>query len=617
MAITSLILSIYKSGGHIPLIPSSFNAVTENTYIYDEGMSMCFTPMNLPIQSLHSEKIVQFAIQFNLGICYAIQRKDEDAFVYFSRCLPLLNPLSNPQDAIILWNMGQIAYRTKDYKKSEAFFMEALGLSKTRYGKCHKEVALILNALGVVALNLGSSKCREYLTEALQIREQLALDSYDDPDFATLNNNLGRANYFLKDYVNAIFYFERAYAIRSILFDAKCPDVTVVEYNLGQANQRVGNALTALYRFQSTISKMGDDDSNVTNAHIQIASIFSERKDFHNAIKHYSLALEHTKRFNGEISSRASYILNQMGNIYYELDDLTSALNIYLEGLWVEYKVIPLNSHDIITTLCNIANIYQKKRDLHQALKYYNEALEIQKTTSDKPDLSVAEILSHIAHCHDHLDNYYDAISCYEYALSVRVKILGGSDYTCSTILNAIGVIWYKQGVLDVALKTFQDSLDIRRNKNCQDRDLAIVLYNKACVELDMGNVSQALIDLIESLHDDLAHSSIDVHSMFSALEMIGYIFEKQGDFDQALTYFFKGVSFGISNATIPLSDIAKLLSHIGGIYLQRGDDENAIEVFTEIGRLNWNDGVDESTRLKIFDFLDHCRFNLPCAPAA
>lgn len=225
--------------------------------------------------------------------------------------------------------------------------------------------------------------------------------------------------------------------------------------------------------------------------------------------------------------------------------------------------------------------------------------------------------MSHIAHCHDHLGDYNAAISCYEYALSVRVKISGGSDYTCSTILNAVGVLWHKQGVLDVALKTFQDSLDIRRNKKCQDRDLAIVLYNKACVELDMGNISQALIDLIESLHDDLAHSSIDVHSMFSALEMIGYIFEMQGDFDQALTYFFKGVAFGISHSTIPLSDIAKLLSHIGGIYLQIGDDANAIEVYTEIGRLNWNDGVDESTRLKIFDFLDQYRSNLPCAPAA
>jgi tetratricopeptide (TPR) repeat protein len=385
VAITSLNLSIYKSGGHIPLIPSSFNAVTENTDMYDEGMSMCFTPMNLPIQSLHSETLVRFAIQFNLAICHAIQRKDEDAFVYFSRCLPLRNPLSNPQDAVILWNMGQIAYRTKDYKKSEVFFMEALGLSKKRYGKCHKEVALVLNALGVVALNLGSSKCCEYLNEALQIREQLGLDSYDDPDFATLNNNLGRANYFLKDYVNAIFYFERAYAIRRILFDAKCPDVTIVEYNLGQANQRVGNTLTALYLFQNMISKMGEHDSNVTNAHIQIASIFSERKDFHNAIKHYSLALEHTKRYNGEITSRVSYLLNQMGNIYYELDDLTSALNIYLEGLRVEYKVIPLDSYDITTTLCNIANIYQRKGDLHQALKYYNEALEIQKTNSDNP----------------------------------------------------------------------------------------------------------------------------------------------------------------------------------------------------------------------------------------
>jgi tetratricopeptide (TPR) repeat protein len=609
-----------RTDANLTFIPPSFtmSVISDNdTHVYDEGMSVYLTPMKMSMQSVYSDTSVKIVIQFNLGVCYALQGKDDDAFASFSRCLELRHAFSNLQNAALLCNMGSLLYRMKDYKKSEVFFIEALSMVQKIYGKYHKDVASILNSLGVVALCLGSSSCLEYLEEALQVHEHLGLDSLDDSNFATLHNNLGRAKFFQKEYFDAIFHFERAYEIRTILLDKCCPDVTVVEYNLGQANKMVGNTLTALHLFQRMLSNLRENDSNVSYAHMQIASIYSERKDFNTAIEHYSLALEHTKRFEGEISIRVSYILNQMGNLYCEIDDVTSALNIYLEGLRIEYNIVPFDPHKITRTSRNVANIYQIKGELSQALKYYMEALEVQTAKIDESDLSLAELMANIGHCHDHLGDHTTAIHYYEHALLVRRKILGGNDYVSSTILNAIGVIWYKQGVLGVALKTFQDSLTIRRTSHCQDSDLAIVLYNKACVELDMGNIQQALVNLIESLHNDLVHSSVDAKSVFSVLEMIGCIFKTRGDFDQALNYFIEGVSFGMNNSSVSFCEVTNLLNHIGNIYLQKGDNEHAIEMYTEISRLNCNNGLEESTRIRIFDFLDQYKPNLPCAPAA
>ena len=80
---------------------------------------------------------------------------------------------------------------------------------------------------------------------------------------------------------------------------------------------------------------------------------------------------------------------NNIGNIYYCLEDYDQALVHYNLSLKVKSKCLIPQHPDIGTTAVNIGLVHEKKDDFRQALVYFEQAAKIyrQSLNSTHPDV--------------------------------------------------------------------------------------------------------------------------------------------------------------------------------------------------------------------------------------
>ncbi|MBW4641700.1 MAG: tetratricopeptide repeat protein [Goleter apudmare HA4340-LM2] len=138
---------------------------------------------------------------------------------------------------------------------------------------------------------------------------------------------------------------------------------------------------SSLSRLRNKLSK----DKGTTQEYYELASIYSEKKLYSQAIALFQKALKAAEE-EGEENSAPIY--NGLGYAYFAQEQYDLAIRQYKEAV----KIKP----DYVTALNNLGHAYERKKLTTQALQSYEEALKFQpnNTTAKRRAESLRRLVS-------------------------------------------------------------------------------------------------------------------------------------------------------------------------------------------------------------------------------
>ena len=280
-----------------------------------------------------------------------------------------------------------------NYYKAVSYYERALAIYEQVYQATpnNPEIATILNNLGNVLSDLGDGrKAVSYLERALAMDEQVYQATPNPPEIARTLNNLGTAWRTLGDARKAVSYLERASAIYAQVYQARLNhlDIAMTLNNLGLAWNDLGDGRKAVSYYER-------------------------------ALAIYEQVYQATPN-NPEIART----LNNLGLAWYDLGDGRKAVS-YLERTLAIYEQVyqaTPNHPDIAMTLNNLGLAWPTLGDGRKAVSYYERALaiyeQVYQATPNHPE--IARTLNNLGTA---LGDARQAVSFYERALAIYEQV--------------------------------------------------------------------------------------------------------------------------------------------------------------------------------------------------
>jgi two-component system NarL family sensor kinase len=190
--------------------------------------------------------------------------------------------------------------------------------------------------------------------------------------------NRGDSAYEKGDYAVAITCFEQAI------------DLAGSEYTVEvTARNSLGNALCMTgkpdegmkhYMYALKIAEKHDDKLNMIKVQKNIGTLYSEQKDFDNALACYYKALDFATSINHQPLAADCY--NNIGVILEQREQYTEALELYKKALHIYTK--ERNRQRTGMTLNNLAIVYKYLKDYPNAILNYNRSIAISGEIGDQ-----------------------------------------------------------------------------------------------------------------------------------------------------------------------------------------------------------------------------------------
>ncbi len=226
----------------------------------------------------------------------------------------------------------------------------------------------------------------------------------------------------------------------------------------------------------SCISKIPERHRSYT----ELAFQYHALRDFphlHNLLLHMPVFLY----FKNEApSTLTQYWRTLLSESSYSLEDYLNK-DYYLDyiGLYIlEYfgyhkialtffdKALTLNikkdNNDTAVSYNNIGLVYYNLDDFDKALIYFNKALEVQLRLHEEASAITATIYNNIGGAYDSISIYEKALMYYQKALDIRLKVLGENDEDTATSYNNLGYLYDSKNEFSKALEYHLKALQIR-----------------------------------------------------------------------------------------------------------------------------------------------------------
>jgi tetratricopeptide (TPR) repeat protein len=269
---------------------------------------------------------------------------------------------------------------------------------------------------------------------------------------------------------------------------------------------------------------------------------------------------------NLELQRSRSVMLNEFGDTYLTLGDLTQALISYRDGLTVAERLAkadPSNTgwqRDLSVSYDKIGDVLQAQGDLVEALKSYSDGLAVAdrlaeadpSNTGWQRDLSVS--YDKIGDLLQAQGDLVEALKSYSDGLAVADRLAKadpsntGLQRDLSVSFSRVGDVLMAQGNLGEALKSYRDGLAIRERLATADpgntqwqRDFSVSYEKIGDVLKAQDNLAEALKSYRDSLTIRQRLAKVDPtntgwqRDLLVSDDKIGDVLQAQGNLEAAL----------------------------------------------------------------------------------
>ncbi|MEW5693471.1 MAG: tetratricopeptide repeat protein [Candidatus Hydrogenedentota bacterium] len=416
------------------------------------------------------------------------------------------------------------------------------------------------------------------------LRRAWKLDN-EDP---VLNYNLGMILYTIKEYKEALPYFENAvskeqdnymykrsfakcyynlkdydksFHIFSSALKLKPEDPELLYYYGVCARESPAREDIAIESFEKIISLSPSSEYSLKSSE-NLSEIYRARKEFDKAVRSFKKAIS--------LQPDNYRLIYNLGVLYFENNDIENALNNF-------ERVVLINSNDV-KSWENIAGIYFKKG-------IYNKSLDAVNRVILKEPYNTNMLLLK-AYLLDAMAKYDEAVSVYKKVISLDPKSneakksflnLGVIAERKGDILQAVsyyrnaddndplmhfnlGVVYEKQGLFELAVNEYQKAIAIE-SKNAQFKFvLAKLLYRLEMYE----EAERELINAKELGLDD-----------FEMWMLLAEVYAKSNKNEQALELYNTLLERDIST-----TNVVRILNNKGIMYDRLGQYDRALEMY-------------------------------------
>jgi len=228
------------------------------------------------------------------------------------------------------------------------------------------------------------------------------------------------------------------------------------------------------------------------------------------------------------------------------------------------------------------------------AIEYYKKAYEasqnqlnvsIKGPPNPEAEYLKARSLRYIGIIQSDSGDYDEALENYGQALEIIEKIqdLYSSEYKnelrieSANIVNSIGVIYSRQGVLAIARDYYLKSLEINAELN-DSVSIAKSYSNLGIISARMGNLTEALDYFQKALDINLLKSHLD--GMGQSYNNIGNIYYQMRNWDQALELYAKAQDIHLEMGFA--HRLAATKGNIGQVYIRKNDFSKGLAYLEE-----------------------------------
>jgi len=246
------------------------------------------------------------------------------------------------------------------------------------------------------------------------------------------------------------------------------------------------------------LKKAIEIEPNYSEAHNNLGTLFSDQKNYDQAIKYYNNSL----RINPEYAEA----YNNLGTAHQGKGDFFKAKISFENAIKLK--------ENYPDPYFNLGGIYKEQGDLKSAKKFYMKAIEIRPNFQDAHN--------NIGLIYHELGEYMQAINSYKNALDINPLYL-------NTLIN-LSISLKEIKDFDSAISVCKKAIDI--NKNHPE-----IYYNMASILKEKGDIESS--DEAYQIAIKLRPSYIEAYYNLALLKT------ENGDFSQAIELYKKSLKFG------------------------------------------------------------------------
>jgi eukaryotic-like serine/threonine-protein kinase len=321
------------------------------------------------------------------------------------------------------------------------------------------------------------------------------------------------------------------------------------QYDQGLQQIRQGNYADASKQFQAALQ----EDSGFALAYSKLAQSYSQLGQDDDAEQ----AAQKAVSLSAQLSPQEKYLI--LANYHSIVKDYPKAIEAYQNLMNV--------SPDNTDYLFDLATAYEKTANYDKAKQLFARVVEL--------DPKQVEGLLALGRVKIEAGDTQGGIEDLTRAQSLAVEL--GDDAERAQVLQAMGVGYYSIPRYEEALKSLQESLEIKQRLNMK-KGIAESLDMMATVQDVTGKSDLALKNYNHAL--TIMRDLGDKQGTGDVLTDLGAFQMEHGKYDDALKLFKE--SLQIQMDTHNEASQALVLSNIGNAYLSKGDFDNARTYFTQ-----------------------------------
>lgn len=251
------------------------------------------------------------------------------------------------------------------------------------------------------------------------------------------------------------------------------------------------------------------------------------QNNYDEALIYYNRAKDLAIKINNR--SKLAGILNNIGLVYDDKADYTTALKYYLEVLKM-VDTIDGNKRQLAGTLNNVGLIYQNLKNYDEALRYYSRSLKIKEEIGNKK--AIGNSLHNIGLVYKLKGEYDKSLEYYTKALAIRRESndLSGTAMT----LNNIGSVYESKGEYETAFPYFVEALKVR--KDLKDKyNLCISIYSLGDNYCNRKKYAEGIAYINQALEMAKSFGAKDL--MKYGYETLSRVYAEQKNYAKAYEY--------------------------------------------------------------------------------
>ncbi|MBV6341500.1 tetratricopeptide repeat protein [Candidatus Magnetobacterium casense] len=278
------------------------------------------------------------------------------------------------------WYDGWISKADEpNYKHLEEAVSHALAVDNIRGACKHADVLgnyfeqMVLYRQGLAIMEKVAARVSDAVIDEAKEKKDISVDNFFNT-YAVLLWNLG-------DTKQAIMFYEKALAIRLVVYGEKHPNVATSYNNIGTAYRILCNQDQAIVFHEKALTLWleiyGEKHSDVATSYNNIGVVWHNSDNPKQAIEFYEKALAVCLEIYGERHPNVATSYNNIGLVWYTLGDSKQAITYLEKAIAIGLEVYGEKHPNIAGSYNNIGLTWMALGDSKQAIAYIEKAIAI------------------------------------------------------------------------------------------------------------------------------------------------------------------------------------------------------------------------------------------------